>query len=640
MNPRLAAIAGPLKDTVQTLDAAEISIGRDVSNHLSIGDRLLSRRHCLIRQESRRFWICDLDSSNGTFVNGVPVKEKFLEHGDHLTVGISHFIFLLHDNEPPPLPQTSVQLNERDLVAGLTLRLRVEDAIYLRTEKVLSSLPPLAVMARDLTVLLKISSTINSIREPELLERQLLEFIFEVVPAQRGAILLTDESEDVVPAFGLDRKRGSEHPVEVSRTIIRQVLAEGVAILSNDVSERVEFSTAESLISSRISSLLCVPLLLYGRVLGVIYLTTTDAETRFDESHLQLLSAVSGIAAVALENARHIERLAGENEHLRAGSQIKHNMVGQSARMREVYQFIARVAPTNSTVLIRGESGTGKELAAHAIHVNSPRASMPFVAINCAALTETLLESELFGHERGAFTGALSQKKGKLEVAQGGTIFLDEVGEMSPVLQAKLLRVLQERQFERVGGTRTIKIDVRVIAATNRNLEQAIADGGFRQDLYYRLNVVSFAMPPLRERREDIPLLSNYFVTKYGDEFNRKVFGVSTEARACLTTYDWPGNVRELENAIERAVVLGSTELILPEDLPEMVLEAEHGDEAAATTLTKYHEVVREAKKQIILKAFESAGGSYTEAAKLLGVHPNYLHRLIRNLNLKDLLKK
>jgi Nif-specific regulatory protein len=312
-------------------------------------------------------------------------------------------------------------------------------------------------------------------------------------------------------------------------------------------------------------------------------------------------------------------------------------MVGESHRMRDVFQFIAKVASTDSTVLIRGESGTGKELAARAIHQNSPRSGKPFVAINCAALTETLLESELFGHEKGAFTGAIAQKKGKLEVADGGTVFLDEMGEMTPLLQAKLLRVLQEREFEHVGGTRPIKVDIRLIAATNRDLENAIRQGSFRQDLYYRLNVVSLTMPGLRERREDIPLLASYFATKYGQKCKRQVRGISPEARACLKEYDWPGNVRELENAIERAVVLGSSDVIRPEDLPEAVLETEP---PAGGTPTRYHEAIKEAKKQLILKAVEQANGNYTEAAKQLGVHANYLHRLIRNLNLKPVLKK
>jgi Nif-specific regulatory protein len=221
-------------------------------------------------------------------------------------------------------------------------------------------------------------------------------------------------------------------------------------------------------------------------------------------------------------------------------------------------------------------------------------------------------------------------------VADGGTVFLDEMGELAPALQAKLLRVLQEREFERVGGTRSVRIDVRVIAPTNRDLVESVKSGTFRQDLYYRLNVVSIEMPPLRQRRDDIPLLGSYFAARAGERSKRHVLGVSPEARACLVNYEWPGNVRELENAIERAVVLGSSDFILPEDLPEAVLETVR---PAGVTIAQYHEAVSEAKKQVILRAVEQAGGNYTEAAKLLGVHPNYLHRLIRNMNLKSVLK-
>src|SRR2546428_307177 len=289
---------------------------------------------------------------------------------------------------------------------------------------------------------------------------------------------------------------------------------------------------------------------------------------RLDEEDLQLFTAIGGIAAVALDNARHLEWLQNENLRLQAEINIEHNMVGESARMREVFQFIDKVASTDSTVLLCGESGTGKELVARAIHVNSPRAGKPFVAINCAALTETLLESELLGHERGAFTGAVAQKRGKFEAADGGTVFLDEIAELAPSLQAKLLRVLQEREFDRVGGTRPVKVDIRVIAASNKNLQEAIRNGTFRQDLYYRLNVVSLTMPPLRDRREDIPLLASSFATKFSNKSKKRVLGISAQASASLMNYDWPGNVRELENAIERAVVLGSDELIRPEDLP------------------------------------------------------------------------
>jgi Nif-specific regulatory protein len=269
---------------------------------------------------------------------------------------------------------------------------------------------------------------------------------------------------------------------------------------------------------------------------------------------------------------------------------------------------------------------------ARAIHRNSARATRPFIAINCAALAETLLESEFFGHEKGAFTGAVGQRKGKLEEAEGGVVFLDEIGELAPALQAKLLRVLQEREFQRVGGNKTIRVDIRVITATNRDLEDAVKRGAFREDLYYRLNVVSVRMPSLRERREDIPLLAQYFAQKHARQANRSVTGISEMARTAMLAYEWPGNVRELENAVERAVVLGSTETLLPEDLPEVIFETAA---APGPGVTRFHEAVAQAKRQIVLKAIEQSSGNYTEAARGLGLHPSNLHRLIRTLGLR-----
>jgi transcriptional regulator with GAF, ATPase, and Fis domain len=327
-----------------------------------------------------------------------------------------------------------------------------------------------------------------------------------------------------------------------------------------------------------------------------------------------------------------LERLELENRKLQAAINLDHNMVGESAVMKSVFQSIARSAPSDSTVLVRGESGTGKELVARAVHRNSKRCCKPFVAINCAAISEHLLESELFGHERGAFTGAIAMKRGKLEMAEGGTVLLDEIGEMAPPLQAKLLRVLQEREFERVGGTRTMPADIRVLAATNRDLMDGVQKGTFRQDLYYRLNVVSITVPPLRERREDIPVLAEYFAAKFMKRCGRPLAGISPEAHRALLAHSWPGNVRELENAIERAVVLGANSRILADDLPESVLEAKN---PGAPTLMPYHEAVSRAKREIILRTLRECNGAYAEAARVLGLHPNNLHRLIRNLDLK-----
>jgi Nif-specific regulatory protein len=627
MNPRLSAISGRLKGSVFTIEDLPVVIGRDTTATLCIADASVSRRHSQIEKEDEQFVILDLESLNGTFINDVPVKRRRLEHGDRVRIGDSQFLFLMHDGDLPS-KSSEIRFDERQMVSGSTLQVRFNDALYL--------------MARDLSALMKVSTTINAIRGVEELQQTLLELLFEVVPAERGAILLTDpgpegDALEFASVFGLDRQRGQDESIKVSRSVTKWVLQHGESLLINNQTESKDFESADSLIADRPGSILCVPLIMLERALGVIYLDTKEPDAVFDKDHLQLVSAISAITAVAIENARHIEWLVSENQRLIADFNIEHNMVGESQAMRNVLQFVSKVAPTDSTVLLSGESGTGKELVARAIHQNSKRSDRPFMAVNCAALAESLLESELFGHEKGAFTGALALKKGRLEIADGGTVFLDEIGELSLALQVKLLRVLQERNFERVGGTRTIKVDIRLITATNKNLEDAVAAGTFRQDLYYRLNVVGLEMPPLRERQEDIPLLANYFAAKYGEKCNRRITGISAEAHARLHGYDWPGNVRELENAIERAVVLGSTDRILLEDLPESILESEP---AATTPGTKYHEAVAQTKKQIILKAMQQAKGSYTDAAKLLGVHPNYLHRLIRNLNLKDQLKK
>jgi len=620
MNHRLVARDGPLKGSVFPLDRGEFSVGRNPTNRLAVGDPSLSRQHCVIAKQGDQFAIRDLDSRNGTFVNGVPVHERILAAGDEIQIGNSLFLFLVEETQTAPMP--AVRLDERSVLTGSTVILRSEDSRYLQPDKVATTPLPVLRVARDLKALLKLSTAINSVRKLETLERQLMECIFDVVPAARGAILLTgDNPDEFNSVFSWDRESGAIAPFPVSGTVVRKVLQERVGVLSTDVMEDVALGPSRSLLAAETLSLLAVPLNVFERMLGLIYLDTGNPTARLDQDHLELMTAVAAISAVALENARHVERLEDENQRLKAEINIEHNMVGESAPMRTVYRFVSRVASSDSTVLITGESGTGKELVARAIHRNSQRAQKPFVAINCAALTETLLESELFGHEKGAFTGALQQKKGKLEVADGGTVFLDEMGELAPSLQAKLLRVLQEREFERVGGTRSVHIDVRVIAATNRDLVESVKAGAFRQDLYYRLNVVSIEMPPLRQRRDDIPLLSSYFAARAAERSKRHVRGVSPEARACLVNYEWPGNVRELENALERAVVL--LETVQP----------------AGGTIAQYHEAVSEAKKQVILRAVEQAGGNYTEAAKLLGVHPNYLHRLIRNMNLKSVLK-
>ena len=627
---RLEVVSGPLKGRQFLLPDGEISIGRDPSNEISLLDSLVSRRHCIIRKEAGTFRLLDLDSRNSTFVSGVPIRDRLLVHGDHVRVGNSILVFQSSGEEPSRV-NTSLSLDATPAPGAATVILRKEDALYLQPQR-RESLPANARTVRDLNLLLEFSRALNSVRGLAEVQEKVINAVLQIVPADQAAILLTEEGAEGFASVVGHNREGDGQPIHASQTILNRVVEENLAVISGDVQSDDFYREAESLIERRVHSVLAVPLSAQDKVLGVLYLEASSPSTRFDEDILQLVTTMGNIAALAIENARSFDRLGGENRRLNEELNLHHSMVGESKAMHAVYDFVSRVAGRDSTVLIFGESGTGKELVARAVHTNSTRAGKPFVAINCAAITETLLESELFGHERGSFTGAVAQKKGKLEVAEGGTVFLDEIGELALPMQAKLLRVLQEREFERVGGTRPIRLDVRLIAATNRDLKEASRNGTFRPDLYYRLNVVSLHMPALRERRDDVPLLAAFFAAHYGEKVKRRITGISPHARTALTRYDWPGNVRELENALERAVVLGSTEMILPEDLPDSILEETAG---AGEPVSPLHEAIREAKISVIERAIEQANGNYTEAAKLLGVHANHLFRLIRTLNMK-----
>lgn len=631
---KLLAISGPLRKTEYDLHAG-LSLGRDPANTIRIDDARVAPRHCKISSENGRYLLTDLDSNSGTFLNGIPVKERELQSGDEIAVASS--VFLFETEEPAIAPGSPLRIVEEEAVNARTIILQPNELLHLEPDSLVALSQP-ERMGRNLNALLQISRAIGSLRDEESLPWQLLGMIFDVIPAERGAILLVEGGSDEVRSqVAWDRFAGPDHPVHVSREIVRRVIRERISLVGS-VSE--EASSSGAMISSGKKSccpFLCVPMISQETAIGLIYLESTRAALTLTEDDLQLLSAIAGLGVIGIENARRYERLGSENQRLRAEVSLTHDMVGRSARMREVFQFIERVAPRDSTVLISGESGTGKELAARAIHKNSARKHQPFVALNCAALTETLLESELFGHEKGAFTSAISQKKGFLEVAEGGTIFLDEIGELSPILQAKLLRVLQEREFVRVGGTRPIKIDVRFLAATNKDLQKEVREEKFRTDLFHRLNVISITLPALREHPEDIPALAEHFSALHAKKCNRNVTGISHDALTCLTQYDWPGNIRELENAMERAVVVGSTDRILIEDLPETMLESV---KATGPGPAKYHDAIRNLKKQLILSTLEQSAGNITEAAKLLGVHANYLHRLMRNLELRTAAKR
>jgi transcriptional regulator with GAF, ATPase, and Fis domain len=647
--PRLIAVAGPLSGTSLPLTQTETSIGRDNANHIGLADGSVSPRHCLLVFRDGRLMIRDLDRGNRSFVNGLPAEDRALEEGDEIQVGSSLFVLRLSD----PQDDVTVRLksdtthhgNAADSVRVAEDAAPASAAIVMSREDVFGDFPVHAVetttrVSRDLTALIRASAAINSVRGLVALERPLIDLIADAVPATRGALVAAgDGPRGMGSAIGWHRGTtgvATGAPMQVSRPLVERVLRDLVGILWYEFKDERTASDASASHATR--SVLAAPLVAFDKVLGAIVLEVDGPDGAFDEGHLRLLMAIAGIAATAFEHAREVESLEDVNRRLQAALNLEHNMVGDSEGLRDIFRRIARVAPTDSTVLLTGESGTGKELVARSIHRNSPRAGRPFVAINCAAITETLLESELFGHEKGAFTGAITQKKGRLEVAEGGTVLLDEIGELSLALQAKLLRVLQEKAFERVGGTRLVHVDFRLVASTNRDLKAAIESGAFRRDLYYRLNVVSLSMPALRDRREDIPLLATAFLRRESEQAKRRVVGFSDEALACLMAYDWPGNVRELENAIEHAVVLGHDSLVRPDDLPEAVAESASSSTApaAGAGTLRYHDAVRQTKIEVIERALSQAGGHPNAAARLLGLHPNYLHRLIRNLQVKN----
>ncbi|MGA9390866.1 MAG: sigma 54-interacting transcriptional regulator [Candidatus Sulfotelmatobacter sp.] len=607
-------MSGPLEGTVRALTDGPHSLGRDTANQIMIGDSAVSRKHCTITQVPPDVYeISDLESHNGTFVNGIQINRTPLRHGDRIRVGTSEFVFLTgEDNDAGSQSSDASKQATSGTLTALFLDQR-------------SGLPAnssgIGRMARDLSAFFKIANLVNSFHDVDTLQRELLRLISEVIPAAQGAIVLqSNGSEESNPPCTWSRDGDAKPEMVVREEWAQRAVWERCAI----------FATA-STASPPDEHVLCSPLVGVENILGVIYLTSPATSPPFGEDHAYFLSSVSRIAAVSLENLVKLDSLRAENQRLRADVGAD-TLLGESRAMSRVTEFIRRVAKGDSTVLIRGESGTGKELVARAIHANSSRPNKPFVAINCAAIPETLLESELFGHEKGAFTGAAATKKGKFETAEDGTLLLDEIGEIAPLLQSKLLRVLQQREFERLGGTRLLPFNARVVAATNKNLEQAIKAREFRQDLYYRLNVVSVALPPLREHREDIPTLALHFANKFSAKSKRGFKGIPAEARSLLMQYSWPGNVRELENAIEHAIVLGLTDEILPEDLPEALLEERSSEMTAAL----YHNTLNQTKKQLVITAMDDARGNYIEAARLLGIHPKYLHRLIKNLNLKS----
>jgi Nif-specific regulatory protein len=490
--------------------------------------------------------------------------------------------------------------------------------------------PHIKVEVDELALLFEISQVLDRSMDIRDVVGPVLEVIAKHMGMVRGAITLLNRKSgeiSIEAAYGLSSSQQKKGKYKIGEGITGQVVKTGRAAVIPKISEDPQFldkTGARKKINRGDISFICVPIKIGNEIIGSFSVDRIFAGNIALDEDVRLLSIIASMIAQAVklrqEAQEERERLLQEN--IRLQEELKDrfrpsNIIGKSHAMTNVYDMIAQVCKSNATVLILGESGTGKELVASAIHYNSLRAKKPFVKVNCAALPAGVLESELFGHEKGAFTGATERRKGRFELAHGGTIFLDEIGDIPAAMQIKLLRVLQEKEFERVGGVETVQVDVRLITATNRHLEELIEAGTFREDLYYRLNVFPVHMPPLRERKTDILLLANHFVDKYSRTNHKKIKRISTPAIDMLMAYHWPGNVRELENCIERAVLVSNDEVIHGHHLPPTLQTAEASGTVHAGTLP---EALENLERELLLEALKSARGNKAAAARALGI--------------------
>lgn len=493
--------------------------------------------------------------------------------------------------------------------------------------------------------LIELNRLLISTIEPDEVLTVVLEAALQLFAAQGCSLALLDDAEQELAFFAMaGPAKVEEFRVALGQGIAGWVAQTGQGVVSNDVSQDPRFfGGIDQQTGYTTRSILCAPLMRRDQIIGVIEALNTTKLEGFSSEDLQLLTTFGGLAGMAISRTQAFARTRNASAAFQEVVQGRYRLVsGSSTAMQGVLQTARTVADTNTTVLLLGESGSGKEVVARAIHQWSPRAEHPFVAINCVALTPDLLASELFGHEKGAFTGATTQKKGKFELADGGTLFLDEIGELAPDLQTKLLRVLQDKEFQRVGGVKDIRANVRILAATNSDLHQAMHSGAFREDLYYRLNVVAITLPPLRDRREDIPGLIQYFIEHYCREVSRPSMSFAQSAMDLLQSYHWPGNVRELQNVIERAIVLSPGPELTEADLPAEIRQTNRVLDQPGSYLQGIDaslpltEAVDAFKRARVRQALEAAHGNQRQAARLLGLQPSNLSRLMHTLGLRS----
>ncbi len=580
-----------------TLHKPISTIGRALGNDVVVQDASLLHHHAQIVFNGRDFQLEENDRDALIAINGKKKRRARLVNGDRIALGEAQFSFSMFSELPQGL--TAGDETEHSEIAGFR-------RLYEFSERLMSS--------QGLEELLEV----------------LLDSVLELTGAARGLVLMVENSDESGLQIEVKASRNvnsqelkSGEDGGVSDSILRQVLETRRAVIVSDALTDTTFSQSESVIALKLSSVMCAPLSSRGEVIGALYVANDEIKSLFDRRQLDVLTVFAGQASLLLTNAMLLNALRADNEKLESELVDRRfgEIIGSCASMLEVFRKLQKVAATGISVLISGETGTGKELIAREIHRRSERKDGPFVTVNCGAIPENLMESEMFGHVRGAFTGAVASRGGKFQAADGGTLFLDEVGELNPQLQVKLLRALQEHMVTRVGDSRAEKVDIRVVAATNRNLEDMIAEGTFREDLYYRLNVVNLWLPPLRERGDDAFIIAKALLSKYADELNSPVKGFAPSALSAIKKYPWPGNIRQLENRIKKALVLCDQSLLGAADM-----DLEEGSTEPLLPLERAKE---EFQRNYVLAALERNNGNRTQTARDLGVDPRTIFRYL-----------
>ncbi len=619
-------------------EGTRYKLGRAPTNRVVLRDDLCSREHAEVFAAEGGWFVRDLGSLNGTHLNGETLRtDRALRPLDEVRVGRTRLLFIEEMSQLPDLPKSAIKPVEK--VDGLEIRKRLSQTRYQQTGA--TNVPEPETVRVDarvappqaIGVLYRLALDMAAAADTGELCALAVDSVFRATPAEVVAVLALKEPKELELLTHRVRGGGPVTYHKVSQFVSSEVLSGKQAVLAENVAANRMLADRDSIAELKVASLICAPIVFDDKVLGLLHLYRTLGHSPLNTDDLEFTLAVARQLGTAWHKLTRQVNLSAENRSLRTQLRIESEIVGGSEPLRKIEGQIARVGETRATVLIRGESGSGKELVARAIHQNSPRHEGAFICLNCAALTETLLESELFGHEKGAFTGATERMVGKFEAADNGTIFLDEIGEMALTTQAKFLRVLEGHPFERVGGNVAIKVDVRVVAATNRPLEEAVRAGTFRRDLFYRLQVVQLDVPPLRERLDDVPLLAEHFLKKFVRETGRKIKSFTPAALDKLRTYRWPGNVRELRNVIERAVALGIGPQLDTADI--WLSELDVGAPVVGVVTAAYRpEPLDDVEKRHILETLKHTDWNKSKAATILGIERSTLDRKIEKFGL------